>query len=63
MSEEKEDQDIPVNINTLSKQHHAERRKVNGNAFTEVLQTAQGEFQSDKGDLLCNLSPSSGQIF
>lgn len=52
MSEEKEDQDVPVNTRTIRKhQCYAEMRKVNGNTFTEVLQRAKGKFHFDKGDL------------
>jgi len=63
MSEEKEDEDVPVNIRTIRRQQcYAEMRKVNGNdAFTQVLQRVKGKFPYDGADLLCNTAPSSAQ--
>lgn len=63
MSEEKEDQDVPVNAKTIRRQQrYAEMREVNGNdTFTEVLQRVKGNFHYDRGDLLCNRGPGSGQ--
>lgn len=60
MSEEKEDQDVPVNTRTIRRpQRYAEIRKVNGNdAFPEVLHRVKGKFHYDRGDPLCNTGPS-----
>lgn len=63
MPEEKEDQDVPVNAKTIRRQQrYAEMGELNGNdAFTEILQRVKRKFHYDRGDLLCNRGPSSGQ--